>query len=592
MSFQDLEAGRSFASRQNMINGKQDASQAVASGIFQINTAVSTFQRLVNTLGTPKDTPELREKLHKTRLHIGQLVKDTSAKLKQASETDHHAEVSTSKKITDAKLAKDFQAVLKEFQKAQRLAAERETSYSPFVPQSALPASYTAGEMDASSDKSAEQRALLVERRQEVVLLDNEIAFNEAIIDEREQGLQEIQQQIGEVNEIFKDLAVLVHEQGTMIDDIGTHIENSQAATSQAKSHLVKAAKSQRSNSSLTLGMLAPGDIRNCASDSDHSTGSLIRKSSKMIKGKLKRSSQQQECGLLTAELEKISRSPVLKVSRGIGGKGKQGEREIGEEMSSSAVEAEAPDLVCQLDNVQGFWGFQFAIFAISIGRSGGIIRAWCRFDRGGYWLSSSQSLSSTYSFAMNIMLKGDHDLESVDSLDACIYAEIRTRIPDTISWDYNFEPAGSTPLTFTVKSAALKEAIDDLEWPGSSIQINLQPDPPCITFKGEGHGDLQIDFTYYVNTDLVIAFHCDCQVSYRYKYKFLRATTSNLPSSVIKDNRGSKLTIGRGGMLKVQHLVSVARSATSHPHIDSAEHQQPSRIAYIEFFVKSEVDE
>lgn len=47
--------------------------------------------------------------------------------------------------------------------------------------------------------------------------MDNEITFNEAIIDEREQGIQEIQQQIGEVNEIFKDLAVLVHEQGAMI---------------------------------------------------------------------------------------------------------------------------------------------------------------------------------------------------------------------------------------------------------------------------------------------------------------------------------------------------------------------------------------
>lgn len=40
-----------------------------------------------------------------------------------------------SKKITDAKLAKDFQAVLQEFQKAQRLSAERETAYSPSVPQ-------------------------------------------------------------------------------------------------------------------------------------------------------------------------------------------------------------------------------------------------------------------------------------------------------------------------------------------------------------------------------------------------------------------------------------------------------------------------
>jgi cell cycle checkpoint protein len=77
-----------------------------------------------------------------------------------------------------------------------------------------------------------------------------------------------------------------------------------------------------------------------------------------------------------------------------------------------------------------------------------------------------------------------------------------------------------------------------------------------------------------------------------RYKYKFLRATTSNIPSSVIKDNRGSKVTMGRGGMLKVQHLVSVARTSVSHPHIDSAGYQQPSRIAYIEFFVKPEEDE
>uniref|UniRef100_A0A7C8ZH31 t-SNARE coiled-coil homology domain-containing protein n=1 Tax=Opuntia streptacantha TaxID=393608 RepID=A0A7C8ZH31_OPUST len=259
MSFQDLEAGgrRPFASRQDLINAKQDSTQAVASGIFQINTAVSTFQRLVNTLGTPKDTPELREKLHKTRLHIGQLIKDTSAKLKQVSETDHDANVSASKKIADAKLAKDFQSVLKEFQKAQRLAAERETAYAPFVPQAVLPSSYTASEIDVSSEKTAEQQALLAEaRRQEVLPLDNEISFNEAIIEEREHGIQEIQQQIGEVNEIFKDLAVLVHDQGAVIDDIGSNLENAHAATAQGRSQLGKAAKNQRSNSSLTCLLL------------------------------------------------------------------------------------------------------------------------------------------------------------------------------------------------------------------------------------------------------------------------------------------------------------------------------------------------
>lgn len=44
--------------------------------------------------------------------------------------------------------------------------------------------------------------------------------------------------------------------------------------------------------------------------------------------------------------------------------------------------------------------------------------------------------------------------------------------------------------------------------------------------------------------------------------------------------------------MLKVQHLVSVARPSNSHVHVDSVGYQPPSRIAYIEFFVKPQVDE
>ncbi|CAK9145302.1 unnamed protein product [Ilex paraguariensis] len=298
--------------------------------------------------------------------------------------------------------------------------------------------------------------------------------------------------------------------------------------------------------------------------------------------------------------------------------------------MSSSAIDSESPDLVCQLDNVQGMvdaltsvrWKrHQDAVVELSehgivlIVEDTGCLQAKVYLQRE-LFVSYEYSAQGRPRFGVSLGLFVDclntfsvpeHSntieirypgpdmqllLTSVDSLDACIYAEIRTRIPDTISWDYNFEPAGSTPLSFTVKSAALKEAIDDLEWPGSSIQIILQPVPPSVTFRGEGHGDLQIDFMYYANTELLIAFHCDRRVSYRYKYKFLRATTSNIPASVIKDNRGSKLTIGRGGMLKVQHLVSVARPSTSHPHIDSAGYQLPSRIAYIEFFVKPEVDE
>ncbi|KAH6795111.1 PCNA domain-containing protein [Perilla frutescens var. hirtella] len=301
--------------------------------------------------------------------------------------------------------------------------------------------------------------------------------------------------------------------------------------------------------------------------------------------------------------------------------------------MSSSAAvetETEAPDLVCELDSIRGIvdalssvrWKrLQDALVELSehgiviIVEETGCLQAkvylqrelFIKYEyrahgRPRFGVSLGLFIDSLNTFSvpgrsnilelrypgpdMQLMLR------SVDSPDACIYAEIRTRIPETISWDYNFEPAGSTPLSFTVKSAALKEAIDDLEWPGSSIQIKLQPSPPSVIFRGEGHGDLQIDFNYYANTDLLIAFSCDRQVSHRYKYKFLRATTSNIPGSVLRDNRGSKVTIGRGGMLKIQHLVSVAKPSVPHPHVDSAGYQQPSRIAYIEFFVKPEVEQ
>ncbi|GLJ54170.1 hypothetical protein SUGI_1160950 [Cryptomeria japonica] len=241
MSFQDLQTSRPLPRRQGGSASAQQpsSSEAVAGGVFQINTAVSSFKRLVNDLGTPKDTPQLRDKLRTTRQHIGQLVKETSAKLKAASERDQNQEVPASKKIADAKLAKDFQAVLRDFQKAQQLAAECETTYPAVVPQPA----------ESSAEVDQERQNLLQQqRRQEFFQLENEVVFNEAIIEERDQGIKEIHDQIVEVNEIFKDLAVLVNEQGVTIDDIGANIESSHAATVQAKSHLAKASKSQKSN--------------------------------------------------------------------------------------------------------------------------------------------------------------------------------------------------------------------------------------------------------------------------------------------------------------------------------------------------------
>ncbi|MED6183558.1 hypothetical protein PIB30_038871 [Stylosanthes scabra] len=241
MSFQDIQAGPNATLRRT-----QTPSQAIAAGIFQINTSVSTFRRLVDALGTVKDTPDHRHKLHNTRQRILQLVKDTSAKLKSLSESDRDAAASNAnKKIEDAKLVRDFQTTLQEFQKVQQLASERESTYTPTAAPS-FPISSGSGEESVERDQDS-QPFIREQRRQEVLLLDNEISFNEAMIDEREQGIREVQEQIGQANDIFKDLAVLVHDQGVVIDDIQSNIDTSAGATTQARVQLAKASKNVKS---------------------------------------------------------------------------------------------------------------------------------------------------------------------------------------------------------------------------------------------------------------------------------------------------------------------------------------------------------
>lgn len=51
------------------------------------------------------------------------------------------------------------------------------------------------------------------QRRMQLQALDNEIEYNEVMITEREGEIQGIEQGITELNEIFRDLGMLVNEQ-------------------------------------------------------------------------------------------------------------------------------------------------------------------------------------------------------------------------------------------------------------------------------------------------------------------------------------------------------------------------------------------
>ncbi|PIM98856.1 SNARE protein PEP12/VAM3/Syntaxin 7/Syntaxin 17 [Handroanthus impetiginosus] len=253
MSFQDLQNSGGSRSLRSSTSPSYD----VAAALFQINTAVAAFRRLVDAIGTSKDTPDHRLKLQNTRQRIMNLVKETSAKLKSLNESDRGSNVDPSRRVHDAKLARDFQTTLQEFQKVQQLASERESTFTPTSSSLSFPTVSGSSQYAEPSSQQENKSFLMEQKRQDISLLDNEIAFNEVIIEERGQGIKEIEDQIGEANEIFKDLAVLIHDQGVTIDDIGQNVEASAVATTQSKLQLSKASKSGKSKASRCWWVLA-----------------------------------------------------------------------------------------------------------------------------------------------------------------------------------------------------------------------------------------------------------------------------------------------------------------------------------------------
>ncbi|RYQ96145.1 hypothetical protein Ahy_B08g091705 [Arachis hypogaea] len=158
--------------------------------------------------------------------------------------------------------------------------------------------------------------------------------------------------------------------------------------------------------------------------------------------------------------------------------------------MSASGTEEERPELVCQLEHIQGLvdalsavrWKrHQDAVLELSehgivlVVQESGCLQAklylkrelFVRYDYNaqvrprfglslGIFVECLNAFSvPAHSTPIQIQYPGPDMqllLKSVDSMDASICAEIRTRIPETVAWDYNFEPAGTNPLTFTVK--------------------------------------------------------------------------------------------------------------------------------------------
>lgn len=101
---------------------------------------------------------------------------------------------------------------------------------------------------DASSAQSptGEGQQQLQSLEEPRLAQQSEVDYQENLIIEREGEIRQIEQSVGELNELFRDVAHIVREQGDMIDAIDVNVENTLTDTRGADVELRSASRYQK----------------------------------------------------------------------------------------------------------------------------------------------------------------------------------------------------------------------------------------------------------------------------------------------------------------------------------------------------------
>lgn len=142
------------------------------------------------------------------------------------------------------RLTSDFSDVLKNFQVIQRTAAQKEKE-SVIRARAASHSKQSQGSgssalIDLESGPSFQQRQ---SQQQSQLQLEEEVDVEE--LREREKSIRKIESDIVDVNQIFKDLATMVHAQGEVIDSIEANVETATIQVSEGATQIAKAREYQ-----------------------------------------------------------------------------------------------------------------------------------------------------------------------------------------------------------------------------------------------------------------------------------------------------------------------------------------------------------
>jgi len=186
--------------------------KSISHGIFTLTSNVALIHRYIGFLDTSHDNNKMRSALIDTLEKSKTLSQGLVSEIRELSRWDSE-EIGPTESYEQHNLLGDFQKAVTDFQFAQRLALEKQRG---FVKSRRKMIEEEQAEYEPSPDGRGER----MRRPKEQQTAEEEnavVALNQELIAERAHEIQGIEQGIIQMNELFRDLGVIVSAQGTLL---------------------------------------------------------------------------------------------------------------------------------------------------------------------------------------------------------------------------------------------------------------------------------------------------------------------------------------------------------------------------------------
>lgn len=247
--------------------------EEIVTQLFEINGQISTLQQFISTLESllkkGNVSAKVVDKIDKKSVvnirKVGSLIKNVNEQV-QKIDAIEESSLDRPEVIAREKIIRDVHYSLQEFQNTQRKYANviRDINNRARAALNQEEESNITALREEEEGGSQKQQLIPNDKGKKLQITierepinNEEFAYQQNLIRQRDQEISNIEEGITELNEIFKDLGNVVQQQGIMVDNIEANIYSTSDNTAMASRELNKAYRSQKSANKWCLYLLA-----------------------------------------------------------------------------------------------------------------------------------------------------------------------------------------------------------------------------------------------------------------------------------------------------------------------------------------------